>query len=352
MIKDKSGSLYGTTEGGGGHCYGGCGTVFKIARDGSETVLHAFRGGNNDGDKPIGGLTIGNEGNIYGTTQVGGTFEGGTIFEVKHGETVKTIYSFQNASTGIEPFGGVTLDRSGNIFGTTVLGGNGQGCNNGGYGCGVVFKLSPDGTESVLYAFQGYSDGSEPNGGVILDVSGNLYGTTEAGGANNLGTVFKVTPDGAETVLHSFEGGGSDGAFPESTLVADQSGNLYGTTPRGGSCDCGTVFRVSPDGTETVVYAFRGGNDGYFPTAGLARDKAGDLFGVTGYGGGTGCQGLGCGTVFRIAPDGSETVLYGFEKKYGILPFAPLLLDRQGELFGTASAGGKHHSGTIFELTQ
>ncbi|MGH9206790.1 MAG: choice-of-anchor tandem repeat GloVer-containing protein, partial [Acidimicrobiales bacterium] len=238
-------------------------------------------------------------------------------------------------------------DSSGNLYGTT---GSGGASNDG-----VVFKLTPGGTETVLHSFAGgASDGSLPAAGLIADSSGNLYGTTSEGGASNNGVVFKLSPDGTETVLHTFAGGSSDGANPRAGLIADSSGNLYGTTGSGGASNDGVVFKLTPGGTETVLHTFMGGGDGAFPLAGLIADSSGNLYGTTESGGGTGCiAGFGCGTVFKLSPGGTETVLYSFKggPSDGAQPFAGLYADSSGNLYGTTSGGGASRWGTVFKLS-
>ncbi|HTV34519.1 MAG TPA: choice-of-anchor tandem repeat GloVer-containing protein, partial [Methylocella sp.] len=219
---------------------------------------------------------------------------------------------------------------------------------------GTVFKLAPDGTETVLHAFKGSpSDGSNPSAGLIFDSSGNLYGTTHIGGVAELGTVFKLAPDGTETVLHSFEGPG-DGIYPVAGLIFDSSSNLYGTTVNGGATlAAGAVFKLAPDGTETVLHSFRGHGDGANPFAGLIADSQGNLYGTTPSGGSSNC-GAGCGTVFKLAPDGtSYKVLYTFAGgSDGFYPYAGLIADSQGNLYGTTTGGGANDSnGTVFKLT-
>ncbi len=234
-----------------------------------------------------------------------------------------TLFNFTQGhlERGVFPQAGLTADQAGNLYGTTAGGGTGAGCQGVG-GCGTVFKLGPHGTETVLYSFAGGGDGSSPNGTLIVDQAGNFYGTTAAGGFSGCalgaecGTVFKLAPDGTHTVLYSFTGG-RDGGVPEAPLLADQAGNLYGTTTQGGSggCGgygCGTVFKLAPDGTETILHAFRGGSDGAeLFAAGLIADQAGNLYGTT-WEGGKGCNGAGCGTVFKLAPDGTKTILHSF----------------------------------------
>ncbi|MGH9205494.1 MAG: choice-of-anchor tandem repeat GloVer-containing protein, partial [Acidimicrobiales bacterium] len=239
-------------------------------------------------------------------------------------------------------------DSSGNLYGTTFQGGVVGGCTDG-LGCGTVFRLSPGGTETVLHAFTFSSEGYGPNGPLIADSSGNLYGTTYSDGASGNGVVFKLTPGGTYTVLHTFTGG-SDGANPAGDLIADSSGNLYGTTRGGGASGsgcggfgCGTVFKLSPGGTLTVLYSFTGGSDGEGPVGNLIADSKGNLYGTTLLGGGPGCGqfGLGCGVVFKLSPSGTETVLHIFTGgSDGGAPFAGLIADSSGNLYGTTFQGG------------
>jgi uncharacterized repeat protein (TIGR03803 family) len=278
----------------------------------------------------------------------------------------KVLYSFKSGMDGDLPLAGVIEDANGNLYGTTQ---NGAGAGCGGAGCGTVFKLAPDGTETVLHAFQGGADGAQPQAGLIADQAGNLYGTTTAGGSgtDNAGTVFEIAPGGGETILYSFCGQANcaDGAGPIAGLILDGEGNLYGTTTRGGStaCEggCGVVFKLAPGGVQTVLYAFKGGKDGEAPEAGVVMDGAGDLVGATLEGGGNSayCKRIfpsGCGTVFRIAPDGSEKILYRFCSQAtcadGAAPeLAGLVMDDKGDVYGTAAYGGEYGHGVVFRLT-
>jgi uncharacterized repeat protein (TIGR03803 family) len=204
-------------------------------------------------------------------------------------------------------------------------------------------------TETVLYAFTGGSDGGGPYAGLIADRAGNLYGTTIGGGASHNGVVFKLSPSGAETVLYSFTGGSGDGAGPSAGLIADRAGNLYGTTLFGGASNFGTVFKLSPSGTETVQHSFTG-SDGVFPRAGLIADRAGNLYGTA--------DGFtsNAGTVFKLSPSGTETVLHSFAGSDGAIPQAGLIADRAGNLYGatfntTSFPGGASGNGAVFKLT-
>lgn len=242
--------------------------------------------------------------------------------------------------------GGLIRDKTGTLYGTTENGGNLDLCN--GQGCGVVFMLDPAGKETVLHTFGG-ADGAGPLGSLVRDASGNLYGTTVGGGDTNFcnglgcGVVFKLATTGKFTVLHTFEGG-SDGAAPAGGLVRDSSGNLYGTTSGAFENGYGTVFKVHGH-TETILYSFKGKGfgDGRQPFAGLARDKTGNLYGTTEWGGKE-CGSLGCGTVFEVAPNGTETVLRRFDLSQGNgqnggFPFGGVILDSKGHLYGTTFVG-------------
>jgi uncharacterized repeat protein (TIGR03803 family) len=332
LVLDAAGNLYGTTFQGG--AYGenggtaiGDGVAFELSPhpDGTwtETVLHSF-GNGTDGTGPLAGLVFDNAGNLYGATDGGGMTDlgvcpggCGTVFELSPGSngqwTEKVLYEFcsqANCGDGAGPLGGVTLDSSGNLYGTTNLGGTPAI-----HLYGTVFELTPSEggqwVETVLYMFQGGSmDGSNPDGGVILDKSGNLYGTTqfgyEAKGINN-GIVFELARESGgqwkEIVLYGFCGSTycADGSAPLAGLVFDKAGNLYGTTFSGGPFDWGVVFELIPSKTGgwiyAVPYAFPGGADGFNPHAGVITDSAGNLYGVT-YDGGT----YGYGVVFEVAP--------------------------------------------------
>jgi uncharacterized repeat protein (TIGR03803 family) len=208
------------------------------------TTLHSF-GQGSDGRSPVAGLIFDASGNLYGTTLGGGANEKGTVFKLSPSGSETVLYSFTGGSDGGAPYAGLIFDSSGNLYGTTSDGGNPADCDSS--GCGTVFKLTPSGSETVLHSFTGGSDGGDPYAGLIFDASGNVYGTTESGFSS--GTVFKVTPSGSETVLHKFAGG-SDGGNPGAGLIADASGNLYGTTGDGGADGYGTVFKVTPSGSE------------------------------------------------------------------------------------------------------
>ena len=282
VVRDASGNLYGTTWGGGSSGYG---TVFKIDFSGNFGVLHSFNGA--DGAWPA-GLVQDALGNLYGTTEYGGSGNYGTIFKISPSGIAMVIHHFTGGSDGASP-SGLVMDSSGSLYATSSGGGSA--------GRGTVFKIDAAGNESVLYSFSG-ADGV-PTGALVLDTSGNLYGATVDGGAEGFGTVFKIDASGNESVLHSFhETGGVDGSAPNGGLVLDDSGNLYGTTSMGGTglWGRGTVFRIDSSGNETVLHNFIGESDGVCPQAGLMWDAAGNLYGPATAGGSA-----GYGTVFKIS---------------------------------------------------
>ena len=296
IAQDAEGNLYGTTSSGGDS---GNGVVFKVDSMGNETVLHSFTGGTADGVDPN-GVIRDPAGNLYGTTFGGGDSGNGVVFKVDAAGVETLLYSFKGLGDGGTPYGGLILDAAGNLYGTTGFGGlfGGNRCGNG---CGVVFKLDSAGNETVLFPFDGNS-GKEPHGSLVRDAAGNLYGTTLRGGNTDLGTclfagcgvVFKVAPGGRETVLHSFTGG-ADGGNSYAGLVRDWAGNLYGTTSRGGS-GYGVVFKLDGNGQETVLHSFRRTFDGADPMAPLLTG-AGTLYGTTAEGGLAG----DAGAVFEIS---------------------------------------------------
>lgn len=337
LVRDTAGNLYGTTYGGG---KAGLGTVFKLDSTGKETVLHNFTG-KTDGAYPWSGLFRDTAGNLYGTGEAGGKFHYGAMYKVSPTGTETVLYSFPGLKGGGFPFAAPVRDSAGNTYTTLWKG--------GARGYGGVFKLTPTGKGSVLYSFQGLTDGGYPYDNLILDSANNLYGTTYWGGTSaEAGVVFKVAPTGKETVLYKFTGG-DDGGNPWSSLVRDSAGNLYGTTFSGGKAGYGVVFKLDTSGTETVLHSFQGGNDGENPVAGLTMDASGNLFGTTFYGGTS-----GLGTVFEVDSNGVESVLYSFTGgKDGGNPWGGVIEDGSGNLYGTTEYGGSsgYGFGTAFKLT-
>jgi uncharacterized repeat protein (TIGR01451 family) len=344
LTLDSSGNLYGTTMMGG--AFNG-GTVFVVRPDGSEAVLYSFPLGNTGGTIPS-GLTLGTDGNFYGTTMWGGMAGVGNIFRMAPDGTVTVLYSFAGPpNDGSRPRYGVIRDAQGNLFGTTEYGG--PPCASlGSIGCGTVFWLSPDGTETILHSFAGgANDGANPMGGLLEDAAGNLYGVARAGGSTGNGVVFKLSPDGTETVLHNFAGSPNDGANPNGGLIQDSTGSLYGTTVSGGANGAGTIFELSQTGTETVLHSFGGfSSDGGGPDGNPVMDGSGNLYGTA------------TNAVFELSPDGTLTVLHRFTGSEGGTTDSWLVLDGARNLFGTTfgspgspcSVEGPGGCGIVFKL--
>jgi uncharacterized repeat protein (TIGR03803 family) len=345
VILDAEGNLYGTTSGGGNYA---AGDVYKLSPARKQTVLYSFTG-EADGFYPL-GLIFDVVGNLYGTTYGGGADSYGTIFKLDTTGKETVLYSFTGTSDGAYPQSPLIQDAQGNFYGTTSVACLlwNLDCFFGGYSGGArggtVFELSKSGVFKVLYTFTGGADGDSP-WGVIRDANGNFYGATSYGGAHGFGTVFKLTSSGDETVLYNFTGG-SDGGNPFAPLIEDAGGNFYGTTFTGGittgAChfldqtSCGTVFKLSSSGAESVLYAFTGESDGALPSASLIEDSAGNLYGTTVFGGK-----YGGGTVFKVGATGGETVLYNFRALGdGAMPVAGLTSDADGNLYGTTWSGG------------
>jgi uncharacterized repeat protein (TIGR03803 family) len=391
LIADAAGNLYGTTGNGGAVC---CGTVYELSPPASpsgawtETVLYSFTDGA-DGGSPIGNLVFDTMGNLYGTAQVGGNpscFTGcGAVFELSPpavqggGWTETTLYSFAGGSDGANPYGGgLVLDQTGNLYGTTALGG-GVGSCGASPGCGTVFELSPPAapggpwTETVLYSFTGGSDGGAPFAPVVFDKVGNLYGTTSGGGTSGYycnddlfltcGTVFELSPSGektwTETVLHSFSPLDGDGFQPEfGGLLMGESGALAGTTSEGGAFGFGTVFGLLPPSrpggkwSYGVLYSFGASqNDGVGPEAGVISAD-GVLYGTT-----TGGGLNGVGAVFQLGSTvggvWKETGLFSYANGAigGAHPLGGMIILREA-LYGTTSDGGRGNGGTVFSVVR
>lgn len=321
-------------------------------------VLYNFNGGN-DGGNGATALTFDSAGNAYGTTVTGGNADCGTIFKLAplgHGQwNETTLYNFSCGNDGKNPHGGLTFDSMGNLYGTTVAGGSGGFCT--GDGCGVVFELTPGG-ERVLYNFTGNNDGFGPGGQVVFDQAGNLFGTAPDGGSHSAGVVYELTfRNGSwhQKVLHAFTGGADGAVGSLGALLVDASGKLYGVTEIGGTHSAGTAFRLAPrqDGSYnfTTLYEFNGQPDAGSPYGGLIPDASGNLYGTTYFGGAS-----GQGTVYELTQKHggwTEQVLYSFKGgNDGSLPTSTLVLDANGNLDGTTTAGGHPlcDCGTVFRL--
>jgi uncharacterized repeat protein (TIGR03803 family) len=314
------------------------------------SVIHSFTGGS-DGGNPLAGFTIGPAGTLYGTTNNGGASGAGTVFKVTPNGTQTVLYNFTGGTDGANPEASLVRDAAGNLYGTTIAG--------GASGAGTVFKVTGKGKETVLYSFTGEADGAKPEAALATDAAGNLFGTTTAGGSNGNGTVFKLThpkkKDGKwrEKVLYSF-GTGTDGATPVADVTFDAAGNLYGTTSAGGAYTYGTVFQLKPSKsgwTENILYNFQMQSDGGVPYGGLIFDASGNLYGAA-TDGGDGSN--GGGTIFELTPANGAwtfTVLYAMPG-WGISgTYRNLLMDASGNLYATTHCDGAYNAGTVYELT-
>lgn len=347
LIADSSGNLYGTTLSGGE----GIGTLYKLSPDGAETVLYNFGVMTGDGWQPQGGVTMDKEGNFYGVTVAGGAHGLGTVFKISPDGTETILHSFgATRYDGTYPYGPVVLDKNGNVYGSTNLGGEyADACGFGGEGCGTVFRIGTDGKESIIHSFNANTEGYFPYG-IAIDERGNLYGTTSTGGSANDGTVYELTNKGVYSILSNFGTGASDGISPEGNLTVDAKGNVYGATNLGGAFYDGVVFKLTPGSswTETTLYSFgTNKDDGSEPWGGLVLDGQGNLYGTT-YEGGL----YNDGTVFKISPAGTETLLYTFTgSSDGGTPSGPLLRDSSGKLYGPTYSGGSNSEGVIYKIT-
>ena len=354
LVPDPAGNFYGTTSIGGD----GYGTIFQINTAGKLKILHRLKA--NEGGTPYAGLLRDSEGNLYGTTTAYGAYGNGTVFKLDKAGRLRVLYSFKGGSDGADPRAALIRDKKGNLYGTTFIGGR-PGCFQN--GCGTVFKVDTAGKETVLYAFGAYDgDGMFPFAGVIIDSQGNLYGTTGIGGSHRssvcietgCGTVFRLDPSGTETLLYEFNGG-TDGANPLAALIRDQKGNLFGTAWNGGDLNCnfgggcGVVFKVDSNNKETVLYNVEATDGGGIPEAGLVRDAAGNFYGTT-YGG-AGLCGAYCGAVFKLDRNRQETLLHKFIGNDGGQPIGTVAFDAKGNLYGTTSSYGKYNLGTVYRLT-
>lgn len=380
LIADKAGNLYSTTQQGGS----GDGAVFELSPPTvsggawTETILYDFTGGS-DGGGPNGNLAFDGSGNLYGTANFGGVNNTGVVYELSPPATQGGAWTETILYDADNPNGGVAFDQQGNLYFTNSFGGvNISDCSSFSVpGCGSVFQLAPPSvsggswTATDLYDFGtngGLKDAIDPSYGVTVSRSGALYGSTYMGGASNLGAVFKLTPPATsggawtEAVLYSFKGG-TDGKDALGSVIIGKNGVLYGATQLGGSSDDGTIYQVTPPASgsgwkESVIFNFIGGSTGALPEAGVTADASGNLYGTTDlYGGTCKLSGAGCGEVFKLAPPSTsggawtQTVLHAFFGTDGANPQASLLLFK-GVLYGTTAYGGKgtgNGNGVVFE---
>jgi uncharacterized repeat protein (TIGR03803 family) len=379
---DSSGDLYGTTQRGGAKDNGTAFKLTPISGGGwTETILHSFLYDGIDGYDPNGGLILDSAGNLYGTASLGGSgtctnpigivIGCGIVFELQRlsngSYTENILYNFQNnARDGLEPWSALIMDSAGNLYGTTLGGGSDH--------YGTVFELAPPSstggkwTETILWNFN-KTDGSQPRAALIFDAAGDLYGTTQNGGAYNFGTVFELSPTAGgtwtETVLHSFKLSSTELAYPEAPLIFDSAGNLYSTTSYGSQIGGGGVFELSPSTggmwTESILYFFKSGTDGYNSWSPLIFDSHGNLYGTTSSGGTGQCKQIGlvigCGTIFKLTPSEgtwTESIVYNFDFRPNNDPEGPegsgLISDSAGNFYGTTYAGGAYTHGTVFEF--
>jgi uncharacterized repeat protein (TIGR03803 family) len=304
------------------------------------TTLHSFNGG--DGRSPEGALVQGSDGNFYGTTPLGGPHSKGTAFKIDATGSLTTLHSFSGSpGDGAVPVAGLAQGSDGNFYGTTTSGGM--------FFQGTVFRMTPSGAVTVLHSFNSFfGEGAVPFAGLVQGSDGNFYGTTAFGGAHFKGTVFKIDATGNLTTLHSFSGSPSEGATPVAALVQGSDGNFYGTTASGGQHFQGTVFRITQGGALTVLHSFSGfPSEGAVPFAGLVQGNDGNFYGTTALGGT-----YSKGTVFNIDATGSLTTLHSFSgsPSEGANPVAGLVQGSDGNFYGTTALGGTHSRGTVFNI--
>ncbi|HEY1710331.1 MAG TPA: choice-of-anchor tandem repeat GloVer-containing protein [Rhizomicrobium sp.] len=351
VVRDAAGNLYGTTMNGGAH---GLGTVFRLTRDGAESIVFDFADAAKQGKTPY-TLSL-DRGDLYGTTQVGGKVSTkhcnvlgcGVVFKLSTTGTFTRIRRLHGSLEGAMPAGSVVSRSDGQVYGTASIGGTN--------GNGIAYSVS-NGTMTVLHNFgSALEDGQGPETGLIRDRSGNLYGTTHGGGGGIIdgGTLFKIDANNVYSVLHAFND--MDKGFVPSGVIVDEAGNFYGTTIFGGANQLGTIYKMTPDGTETLLYSFTGGPDGSYPIGRLVRDIAGNLYGETSEGGkkAATCE-HGCGSIFRLDTAGTLTTLYRFEAFNPNGLSSQLAMDKKGRLYGTAGGGNTSPHcplacGVVFEL--
>jgi uncharacterized repeat protein (TIGR03803 family) len=300
------------------------------------TTLANFTG-SNGADPLFAPLAQGTDGNLYGTASAGGAHSQGTVFKITPSGTLTTLYSFcakSKCADGSAPYAGLLLGTNGNFYGTTEAG--------GAHGQGTVFKITPRGTLTTLHSFN-INDGSNPYATLLQATDGNFYGTTQSGGSHLLGTVFKMTPQGALTTLHSFNS--TDGSSPEASLIQATDGNFYSTTYNGGAEGYGTVFKMTSAGTMTTLHVFDDNTEGRAITTGLAQASDGNFYGTTSLG-----ASFGYGAIYSMTPTGTVTVLHSFDATDGATPNA-LVLATDGNFYGTTISGGANIDGTVFEIT-
>jgi uncharacterized repeat protein (TIGR03803 family) len=352
LAQGIDGNLYGTTSGGGtsGACTFGCGTVFTITPSGTLTSLQNFH--RTDGSFPFSALAQDIYGTLYGTTTTGGANDtnDGTVYSIAPGGTLTTLHNF-DGTDGRYPYATLVQGADGKFYGATVN-------NGAHHNSGTVFNITAGGILTTLYNFCAQTDctdGSEPYATLVQGANGDFYGTTASGGANGNGTIFKITASGALTTLYSFcsQTNCPDGATPYTGLVQGTDGNFYGTTYSGGVTGicfdpngCGTIFKITPSGMLTTLHSFDG-TDGEYPAGCLVQGTDGNFYGTTAYGGANGDY----GTIFRITASGTLTTLHSFDGTDGYELEAGLIQATNGTFYGTAYNGGTNGWGIVFSLS-
>jgi uncharacterized repeat protein (TIGR03803 family) len=332
VIQDPAGNLYGTTYEGG---TGGYGVVFRLDTAGTESVLHSLAGPSSDGSYPVTAVVRDTKGNFYGTSIYGGSYDHGTVVKINAAGHEKVLYSFSGGSDGCYPQQGLIMDKAGTLYGST------DAC--GSSGNGTIFKVDRAGNFTLLHSFtRGWLDGANPQfGHLTMDISGNLYGVTELGGANDAGVLYELSKKGKLTVLHSF-GGANDGCYPFGSVVQDKAGNAYGITQYCGS-GWGTIWKVSKKGKETILHSFAGGtSDGCNPFAGVTLDAKGNLYGVA-----AGCGDNNWGVLYELSAHRRFSLLHRFDSSGAAYPVGEVLRTAKGGLFGTTEYGG--YAGAVWK---
>ena len=329
-------NFYGTTQYGGAN---NVGTVYRMRRSGAVSVLHSFANDGIDGKQAMSGLTLASDGLLYGTTQKGGTGGAGTVFRISASGSYNVVHHFSGTGgAAAQPAAGLIQASNGNFYGTSYQGGSA--------GTGSIFRMTPAGVVTVLHSLVGL-DGTLPTGGLVQASDGNFYGTTTAGGTLGVGTAFRMTPAGVYTVLHNFSPAAT-GANPWAGLVQASDGNLYGVTGTGGAQGAGTLFRLTLGGTLTRVFSF-GPSIGGTPTGTLVQGSDGFLYGTT-Y---VSQVPNNKGTVFRMSLGGEHTVLHRFASDGlgGANPWAGVSLGADGQLYGSTVNGGANDTGSLYRIT-
>jgi len=349
LLQANDGNFYGTTQNGGNTaCSLGCGTIFKITPNGQLTTFK-FNGTN--GSQPYAGLVQAANGDFYGVTTSGGVNGLGTVFKFTPKGGLTTLYSFA-ADTGYSPLGGLVLASDGNFYGTASSGGAATGqCSPS--GCGTIFKITPKGKYTTIHNFNGIPDGGLPLATMVQAPDGKLYGTASTlGNAGSYGTVFTITPEGKYTVVHQFNN--TDGAYPFGGLILGTDGNFYGQTDLGGASNYGafgTVYKMTPSGKVTTLHSFEQ-TDGDNPISNLVQGTDGNFYGTAAYGG----KYPNFGTLFKITPNGKFTTLHNFDSTDGSYLYAGLIQATNGKFYGATYAGGSstactYGCGTVFSLS-